>query len=125
MVNQDNEDRGVAIFSNAVQLNLFQELRNQLLKDFSRAGIAFPDLEKQDFTLFGASHFLRLLQERLYVLLHEDFNQFLSLMYAADIPEKSFSEYRNLDALDVAGHATVLLVEREWKKVCFRHGIHP
>jgi hypothetical protein len=123
--NDLNKDRGISILSNVIKLNLFADLKHQLFKDFNRAGIPFPDLEKQEFTFNGASGFLKLVQERLYVLLMEDFNQFLNLMYAVDIPERSFRDFRDLDAVDAAGYAAILLVEREWRKVCYRRGINP
>jgi hypothetical protein len=53
----------------------------------------------------------------------EDFDGFLNLMYAADIPEFEFRTAVFEDPVEAADAALEILINREWQKVCLRAGI--
>jgi hypothetical protein len=94
-------------------------LCSQLQKDYERANIPFPlqgfRPEESDF-----EEIFQRLRESLYVLLMERFDQYLNLMYAADIPEREFKAVQVTDAVEVASQVTFILLKREWKKIEFR-----
>ena len=91
----------------------------QLQKDYERANISFPlrgsiPSEPDPGSIFQD------LRESLYFLLMERFDQYLNLMYAADVPEREFKGVQATDAVEVATQVTFLLLKREWKKIEFR-----
>ena len=94
-------------------------LYSQLKKDFERANVSFPSqifeaAEPDSRELFQA------LRESLYVLLMENFDQYLNLMYAVDVPEREFKSVQGADAVEVATQVTFILLKREWKKIEYR-----
>ena len=94
-------------------------LLSQLQKDYERANIPFP--LKQEQTGDGEiGEVLQSLRESLYMLLMEHFDQYLNLMYAADVPEREFRAVELTDAVEVASQVTFILLKREWKKIEFR-----
>jgi len=100
------------------RLNL---LLSQLKKDYQRANVSFP-LRQIGSGDPDPRKLLQALRESLYVLLMERFDQYLNLMYAADVPEREFREVQGTDAVEVAAQVTFILLKREWKKVEFRTG---
>ena len=92
-------------------------LVSQLQKDYERANISFP---LKDGILTEPDRVFEALRESLYFLLMERFDQYLNLMYAADVPEREFKDVQVTDAVEVANQVTFLLLRREWKKIEFR-----
>ena len=95
-------------------------LLSQLQKDYERANIPFP--LKQEQTGDGEiGEVLQSLRESLYMLLMEHFDQYLNLMYAADVPEREFRAVQVTDVVEVASQVSFILLKREWKKIEFRN----
>ncbi|MFM1877889.1 MAG: hypothetical protein RLZZ241_755 [Bacteroidota bacterium] len=109
------------IVTRAALLDLLSALKNQLLKDFLRAGLS--DFEGNLLRVGNNERLPELLREFLYKLLMEDFDGFLNLMYAADIPEFEFRTAVFEDPVEAADAALEILINREWQKVCLRAGI--
>ena len=94
-------------------------LLSQLKKDYERANIPFP-LRQGKKGDQSPGEILQSLRENLYLLLMERFDQYLNLMYAADVPEREFRAVQLTDAVEVASQVTFILLKREWKKIEFR-----
>ena len=94
-------------------------LLSQLQKDFGRANVPFP-LQIPGAVDSDPGEVLQSLRESLYVLLMEHFDQYLNLMYAADVPEGDFKGVQATDAVEVASQVAFILLKREWKKIEFR-----
>ena len=94
-------------------------LLSQLKKDYERANVPFPIQQTQTGDL-NTGEILQSLRESLYLLLMERFDQYLNLMYAADVPEREFRAVEATDAVEVASQVTFILLKREWKKIEYR-----
>lgn len=94
-------------------------LLSQLQKDYERANVSFP-LQEGNLSAPDCGRLFQALRESLYFLLMERFDQYLNLMYAADVPESEFKGVQVTDAVEVATQVAFLLLKREWKKVEFR-----
>jgi len=94
-------------------------LLSQLKKDYERANIPFP-LQQLQVGDMETGEVLQSLRESLYVLLMERFDQYLNLMYAADVSEREFKAVQVTDVVEVASQVTFMLLKREWKKIEFR-----
>ncbi|MDG1571070.1 hypothetical protein OZ410_01990 [Robiginitalea sp. M366] len=98
---------------------LLEALRDQLQKDFNRAGVPFPNLDAA-----SPQQWISLLRETLYRLLMEHSDQYMNLMYAVDIPEGVFRQIPLTDPVEVAEAGVELVLRREWVKVQYRQGRH-
>ena len=94
-------------------------LLSQLKKDYERANVPFP-LRQLKAGDPKTGEILQSLRESLYLLLMERFDQYLNLMYAADVPEREFRAVQLTDAVEVASQVTFILLKREWKKIEYR-----
>ena len=94
-------------------------LLSQLKKDDERANGPFP-LQTPFALELDSGQILQSIRESLYVLLMEHFDQYLNLMYAADVPERVFKSVQGSDAVEVAAQVTSILLKREWKKIEYR-----
>ena len=94
-------------------------LLSQLRRDYQRANIPFP-IRQGELATVGPRVLLQDLRESLYFLLMERFDQYLNLMYAADVPERAFRGLQPRDAVEAAGEAAFLLLKREWQKLGYR-----
>lgn len=113
-------DDSKALLANAGAQGLYTDLLLQLGRDFARAGL---DLHPGDLQTGGEPSpetLVQILRERIYRLLLEDFEGYLNLMYAADVPEREFRNLALTDAVEVADQIVYILLVREWKKVCYR-----
>ncbi len=118
-------NNAVAIIASARQAERLPDVLLQLNKDFQRAGL--PPLTKgiaSEVTESDAD-LARLLQERLYQLLMENFDGYLNLMYSVDVPQRIFRELRITDAVEVARQMATAILVREWQKVRMRAGLEP
>ncbi|GGD46822.1 hypothetical protein [Muriicola marianensis] len=104
-----------SVLQRAISLDLYHKLLVQLKKDFALANIPFHP--REDVTPIELTSLLR---EKIYVLLMEQFPEYLNLLYIIDVPEKSFSEGDIKDAADMADEAAYLILKREWQKVWFK-----
>jgi len=94
---------------------LYQDLLQQLKKDFELSGISIQ-LEP---TISEIS-LLKELQFQIKQLIDTNFDAFLQLLYRVDIPEKSMQSNDIQDSDIVATKTTFIILEREWKKVYYR-----
>lgn len=113
-------DTAEDLLAYARELGLREALLAQLHKDFDRAGVPFPTMGLSREAEATDARWARGFQESLYRLLMEDFNGYLNLMYAADVPEREFKGLKVTDAVEVAGQVVMLLLRREWQKVWLR-----
>lgn len=109
-----------ALLAYAGELGLRPSLLAQVRKDFERASVPFPRIDRNAEAEAADREWVRGLQESLYRLLMENFDGYLNLMYAADVPEREFRSLQVTDAVDVAGQVVMLLLRREWQKVWIR-----
>ena len=118
-------NHAAALLASARKSGRLHELTGQLGKDFLRAGLPpFPATGDREGEPTDAD-LARLLQERLYRLLMENFDGYLNLMYAVDVPQRIFRELRITDAVEVARQMTAVVIAREWQKVQLRAGLEP
>ncbi len=94
-------------------------LLSQLRRDYQRANVPFP-IRGGDLASAGPEALFQELREGIYLLLMERFDQYLNLMYAADVPERAFSGLQPQDAVEAAGEVAFLLLKREWQKLGYR-----
>ncbi len=100
------------LLQDALDQGLYQPLVDQLQKDFDRANIP------ADFSVGSdAEALLSALHEKVYVLIMERFTDFINLLYVVDVPEKAFKTIPPTDAVEVAGEASFLVLDRERQKV--------
>ena len=86
---------------------------------------------KKDFTLSNnplnitrdikSEELLKVLVEKIYVLMMEKFEDYLNVLYIIDIPEKEFEHIQMTDAVEVSRQMTFLILKREYQKVWFRN----
>lgn len=91
---------------------LYNALLAQVIKDFERANI--PHGFEADM---APEKLYATLKEKLYVLLLEDFSDYLNLMYIVDVPEYALQKLVLTDAVDVAEQLAFIVLRREWQKV--------
>lgn len=121
MSNALDPERAVSILSAVQDENLFNILKSQVVKDFSRAGV--NEMEFLVSASENPSELFTRIEEGMYVLIKEHFDQYLNLMYAVDVPEQIFKQVQAEDAVDAARQSAVILIVREWQKVCLRMGL--
>ena len=97
------------------QASLYQNLVNQLNKDFEIIGTAVDFSETtnpQDLFDF--------LQEVVTTLLEKHFDVFLNLLYRIDINEQQIKPIINTISDDAEQQIAFLILKREWQKVWFK-----
>ena len=105
-------ENSLSLLQGASAKTLYKDLVNQLSKDFARANISSSFQEDM-----APEELLSSLKEKLYVLLLEQFEDYLNLMYLIDVPESAFKNLELTDAVEVAEQLTFLILRREWQKV--------
>ena len=109
-----------ALLETASAQSLYLKLVQQLIKDFELANISHDFRED-----IGPEELQRVLKEKLYVLLLEEFPEYLNLMYIIDVPEKAFQQIEVTDVVEVAEQLTFLILRREWQKVWLKSSYKP
>lgn len=92
----------------------------QLQKDYERANLDFFLPLDEGPGNISPVELVQGLRESLYRLLMERFDQYLNLMYAADVPEREFRSLSASDPVDAAAQVAEILLRREWQKVSLR-----
>ncbi len=100
------------VLEQAIKENLYANLVAQIQKDFSLANITFNIPEDVE-----SNELIKLLQEKLYVLNLERFNEYLNLLYVVDVPEKLFKGIKVTDVVEVSSQVNFLIIQREFQKV--------
>jgi len=109
-----------ALLKTASAQALYLKLVQQLIKDFELANISH-DLRED----IGPEELQLALKEKLYVLLLEQFPEYLNLMYIIDVPEKAFQQIEVTDVVEVAEQVSFLILRREWQKVWLKSNYRP
>ncbi|MFD2588590.1 hypothetical protein ACFSQJ_16785 [Croceitalea marina] len=110
-----NPENTGQMLSGAIENGLYDELVQQLRKDFEHVNIAFLIGTDVDSGALETT-----LKEKIYVLLLEDFEGYLNLMYSIDVPEASFATIKPTDAVDVSEQVVFLVLKRIYQKVYFK-----
>ncbi len=110
----------LSLLQYAASVQLYSKLIRQINKDFHMA--YFPldaplHIDPEDF--------FALLKEKIYFLLLERFSDFLNLMYIIDIPEHSYRNIKENDAVEIAEHIAFMVLKREWQKVWLKTNYKP
>ena len=103
------------VLHSAMQLDIYDLLVQQLNKDFNAVNISV-DFSKTDTT----QKLIAELDEKIYYLLLEKFDDYLNVLYRIDVPEKEFKAIPLTDVVEVAKEASFLILKREFQKVQFR-----
>lgn len=107
-----------ALIESSEDRELYRALINQLNKDLLSANI---DLE---FDLDTLPTSLKLiLQEVIYKLIHEKFNDYLNLLYIVDVSEAKVKDIGESDVHKLSEEITFLILQREWQKVWYRKNL--
>ncbi len=104
-----------ALIEQTNEMQLYQKLIVQLNKDLLYANI---DLEFDTETLPTSLKFV--LQEEVYKLIQNKFNEYLNLLYIVDVSEVKVRNLEGDDALKLSEDVTFLILQREWQKVCYK-----
>jgi len=97
------------------QTSLYEDLVNQLNKDFEIIGTAVNFSETEN-----PKDLLEFLQEVISELLEKHFDVFLNLLYRIDINEHQIKTIINQLADDTEQQIAFLILKREWQKVWFK-----
>lgn len=95
--------------------DLYPQFIIQIQKDLNRAGMNYSIKSEKPQILF--SEIANLLLDKL----HNDFNEFLNLLYAVDVSETEIRKLNSENSTDIAEYATYLILKREWQKVWYRN----
>ncbi len=104
------------ILDNAKSLGLYKQLVVQLQKDFSLANIEFKITDS-----IAIDTLVKGLQEKLYRLLLDNFDDYLSFLYIVDIEEKEFKTIDSSDIVQISKHVGFLVLQREFQKVWYKN----
>ncbi|NHF58435.1 hypothetical protein FK220_003735 [Flavobacteriaceae bacterium TP-CH-4] len=102
----------IELLTHASENKRYQRLIAQLEKDFVLANVSI------DLGLGMRPEDLKAtLQEKIYQLIMERFNEYLNLLYVIDVPERFFKEIQVTDVVEVADQVSFLILKRELQKV--------
>lgn len=104
------------LLSEAEKENLYQQLLEQLNKDFNLANDAV------DFPKSTSPSELKVqLHEKVYRLIQYKFAEYLNLLYIIDVPEDQVKKLDGSDISELSAQVAFLILKREWQKVWFRN----
>lgn len=104
------------LIEEAIQLDLYKKLIDQLNKDFLLANI---DLDFHEEIL--PSSLKIMLHEAVFKLIQHKFTDYLNLLYIIDVPEHQVRQLDGEDTVQLAEQVSFLILKREWQKVWYRH----
>jgi len=104
------------LIKEANQLDLYNNLIQQLNKDFLLANI---DLDFDEDIL--PTSLKLLLHEIIYQLIQEKFAEYLNLLYIIDVSENKIKQLDGSDTLRLSEQVAFLILRREWQKVWYRN----
>lgn len=115
-MNPPKENDSLALLHSINRETLLPQLIAQLNKD---AGLTGLDLDLPADLL--PSQIVKILTDLIEDLLQNDFNTYLNFLYRVDIPEKRMLMHELQSTAEVAKHATLQVLSREWEKVWFKN----
>ncbi|SHG92040.1 hypothetical protein [Winogradskyella jejuensis] len=104
-----------ALVEEANGLKLYKKLIIQLNKDLLYANV---DLQFDDEVL--PTSLKLILQEEVYNLIQNKFNEYLNFLYIVDVAEAKVKTLDGSDAIKLSEDITFLILQREWQKVWYR-----
>lgn len=99
---------------------LYEKLVDQLEKDFVLANIHIDLGPAAMQETIVPANLKSTLHEKVYYLIMERFSDYLNLLYIIDVPEKEVKEIQAVDAVEIAGQVSFLILKRAWQKVWLR-----
>jgi hypothetical protein len=115
---KSSDENGLALIEDAKSKGLQVELIRQLNKDFAMSGIdAVIDEQIAPVEVVGQ------LNECVEVLIRDDFQGFLNLLYRVDVPQSKMQQTPGGNFSDYIEKATYQLLKREWQKVWIRKSL--
>ncbi|NAS32176.1 hypothetical protein GTQ40_14415 [Flavobacteriaceae bacterium R38] len=106
----------ISLLEEAEKLKLYQNLINQLNKDFNYANVQL-DLVPEITPIALKKE----LEATVYWLIQEKFTDYLNLLYIIDVPEKEVKKLKGDDIATLSGQICFLILKREWQKVWYRN----
>jgi hypothetical protein len=103
------------IISQSEGLQLYKNLVLQINKDFKRA-----NLEAVFFKDITPSELKLKLQEVIYHLILNKYNEYLNLLYIIDVSEEKIKKIEGNNIIDISEQITYLVLLREWQKIWFK-----
>ena len=105
----------IALLLDIQKKNLLTTLIQQTNKDVAMVGIKFHISESSN-----PQNMVLSIQKLVTNLLHTNFLDYVNLLYRVDIPEEQIKALQNLETSVLTEKVTILIVQREWKKVLFK-----
>lgn len=96
-------------------LELYNKLLVQLNKDLLLANITLQFENK-----VSPQHMFEGLQEAVFKLIQEKFNDYLNLLYIVDVPERDIKKLDGSDLYQLSKVVAFLILKREWQKVWYK-----
>lgn len=96
-------------------LDLYQKLLMQLNKDLLLANINL-----QFETEVTPQLMFEMLQEVVFLLIQEKFNDYLNLLYIVDVSERDIKKLDGSDVFNLSKVVAFLILKREWQKVWYK-----
>ncbi|NJB36286.1 hypothetical protein [Croceivirga sp. JEA036] len=106
---------GVEVLQLARGKGWYPALVQQLQKDFGLARIDFKANEEM-----SVKSLKRLVKEKVFFLLMEDYPSLLNLLYVMDIEERKLQEIKAQGVVEVADEISDVLLRRMFKKIWLR-----
>lgn len=94
---------------------LYFKLVKQINKDFELIGLAIEVNENK-----SSLDLLSQLKKIVSLLIQQNFNDFLNLLYRIDISEQQITKIINSNTVNIEDQISFLILKREWQKVWFK-----
>lgn len=104
-----------ALLQYAEEQQLYHDLVLQLRKDFLLANISFDFRDD-----VSPMELMTLVQEKVYRLIMERFDEYLNLLYIIDVPERRIKAIETDNVVEISAQVGFEILRREWQKVWFR-----
>ncbi len=100
------------IFQEKKNKELLVKLIKQLNKDFNQTGIECHfDIDLTPIDLANK------LQKQLELLLNNDFQTYVNLLYRIDISEAKLKTMEDVEIENISKKVAILILKREWQKI--------
>jgi len=104
------------ILEKAKSDRLYKQIVVQLQKDFALANIEFKITDT-----ITANNLVKMLQEKLYRLLLDSFDEYLNFLYVVDVKEKDFKTVESSDIVQISKQVGFFILQREFQKVWYKN----
>ncbi len=114
MIPKANNSEALVVL--AQDAGLYQNLLNQLIKDFELSGLS---IEFEEST--STEKLVLTLNNTIENLLQHHFDSYLQLLYRVDVPENSMQNKGVESVKEIAQKASFAILKREWQKVYLKN----